>query len=57
MRQKYGVTIDVNDDGAAQIKEVVAITEKLAGVTEEELTKEAFLNLGITGNMTATELD
>ena len=57
MRQKYGITIDVNDDGAAQIKEVVAITEKLAGITGEELTKEAFLNLGITGNMSGPDFD
>jgi len=57
MQQKYGITIDVNDDGATQIKEVVAITEKLAGITEAELTKEAFLNLGITGDMTSAEFD
>jgi len=57
MQQKYGITIDVNDDGATQIKEVVAITEKLAGITGEELTKEAFLNLGITGDMTSAEFD
>jgi TP901 family phage tail tape measure protein len=57
MQQKYGITIDVNDDGAAQIKEVVAITERLAGITGEELTKEAFLDLGITGDMTGPEFD
>jgi hypothetical protein len=57
MQQKYGITIDVNDDGATQIAEVVAITEKLAGITGEELTKEAFLDLGITGNMTGPEFD
>ena len=57
MQQKYGITIDVNDDGAAQIKEVVAITERLAGITGEELTKEAFLDLGITGDMTSAEFD
>ena len=57
MQQKYGITIDVNDDGGAQIKEVVAITEKLAGITGEELTKKAFLDLGITGDMTGPEFD
>lgn len=57
MQQKYGITVNVNDDGATQIKEVVAITEKLAGITGEELTKEAFLNLGITGDMTGPEFD
>jgi TP901 family phage tail tape measure protein len=57
MQQKYGITIDINDDGATQIKEVVAITEKLAGITEAELTKEAFLDLGITGDMTSAEFD
>jgi uncharacterized membrane protein YgcG len=57
MQQKYGITIDVNDDGATQIKEVVAITERLAGITEDELTKEAFLDLGITGDMTSAEFD
>ncbi len=57
MQQKYGITINVNDDGATQIKEIVAITEKLAGITGEELTKEAFLDLGITGDMTGPEFD
>ena len=57
MQQKYGITIDVNDDGASQVKEVVAITEKLKGIKSEELTKKAFLNLGITGDMTSTEFD
>ena len=57
MQQKYGITINVNDDGAAQIKEVVAITEKLASITGEELTKEAFLKLGITGDMKGPEFD
>jgi len=57
MQQKYGITIDVNDDGAQQLKEIVAVTEKLAGITGEELTKQAFLDLGITGNMTGPEFD
>jgi TP901 family phage tail tape measure protein len=57
MKQKYGITINVNDDGATQVKEVAAITEKLAGITGEELTKEAFLDLGITGDMTGPEFD
>jgi TP901 family phage tail tape measure protein len=57
MQQKYGITIDVNDDGANQLKEVAAITEKLAGITGEELTKQAFLDLGVTGDMTAEDLD
>jgi TP901 family phage tail tape measure protein len=57
MQQKYGITINVNDDGAVQIKEVLAITEKLAGITGEELTKEAFLKLGITGDMKGPEFD
>ena len=57
MQQKYGITIDINDDGAAQIKEVVAITEKLAGIKGEELTKQGFLDLGITGDMTGPEFD
>jgi len=57
MQQKYGITIDVNDDGAVQVQEIAAITEKLAGITGEELTKEAFLNLGITGDMTGPEFD
>ena len=57
MRQKYGVTIDVNDDGTEQLKEVAAITEKLKGLKTEELTKEAFFNLGITGNLSKEEQD
>jgi hypothetical protein len=57
MQQKYGITINVNDDGATQIKEIVAVTEKLAGITGEELTKEAFLDLGITGDMTGPQFD
>jgi len=57
MQQKYGITIDVNDDGATQVQEIVAITEKLAGITGEELTKEAFLDLGITGDLTGPEFD
>ena len=57
MQQKYGITVNVNDDGATQVKEIVAVTEKLAGITGEELTKEAFLDLGITGDMTGPEFD
>ena len=57
MQQKYGITVDVNDDGATQIKEVVAITEKLAGIPGEELTKEAFFDLGITGDLSKEEMD
>jgi hypothetical protein len=57
MRQKYGITIDVNDDGAEQLKEVAAITEKLKALKTEELTKEAFFDLGITGNLSKEEQD
>jgi TP901 family phage tail tape measure protein len=57
MQQKYGITVDVNDDGASQIKEVVAITERLKGIKGEELTKQAFLDLGITGDMTSDEFN
>jgi TP901 family phage tail tape measure protein len=57
MRQKYGITIDVNDDGAQKLKEVAAITEKLKALKVEELTKEAFFELGITGNLSKEEQD
>jgi TP901 family phage tail tape measure protein len=57
MKQKYGISINVNDDGVSQVKEVAAITEKLAGIKGEELTKQAFLDLGITGDMTGPEFD
>jgi hypothetical protein len=57
MQQKYGITVDVNDDGASQVKEVVAITERLKGIKGEELTKQAFLDLGITGDMTSDEFN
>jgi TP901 family phage tail tape measure protein len=57
MQQKYGITIDVNDDGVTQIKEVVAVTDKLKGIKNEELSKEAFFDLGITGDMTGPDFD
>jgi hypothetical protein len=57
MQQKYGITIDVNDDGAKQIAEVAAITEKLKGIKNEELSKEAFFALGITGDLSKEEQD
>jgi hypothetical protein len=57
MQQKYGITIDVNDDGAKQIAEVAAIIERLKGIKNEELTKEAFFELGITGNLSKEEQD
>jgi len=57
MQQKYGITIDVNDDGAKQIAEVAAITERLKGIKNEELSKEAFFALGITGDLSKEEQD
>jgi len=57
MQQKYGITININDDGVTQIKEVAAITEKLAGIPEEELSKKLFFELGIVGDLTAEEFD
>jgi TP901 family phage tail tape measure protein len=57
MQQKYGITINLNDDGPEQIQEVLDITSKLSGITGEELSKEVFFGLGVTGDMTAPEMD
>jgi hypothetical protein len=57
MQQKYGITVDLNVDGASKIKEVSAITEKLKGTKDSELSKKAFFDLGVTGDMTAQEMD
>jgi hypothetical protein len=57
MQQKYGITIDLNDDGPEQLKEVFDITNKLSELKGEELSKEVFFGLGVTGDMTAEEMD
>jgi TP901 family phage tail tape measure protein len=57
MQQKYGITIDLNDDGPEQLKEVFDITNKLSKLKGEELSKEVFFGLGVTGDMTAEEMD
>jgi TP901 family phage tail tape measure protein len=57
MKQKYGITINLNDDGVIQLKEVSAITEKLKATKDSELSKKAFFALGITGDMTGKEAD
>ena len=59
MRQKYGITINLNDDGVAQIEEVVRLTEMLKAFGTEELTQEQFFNLNMGGvdNLTKEEKD
>jgi hypothetical protein len=57
MQQKYGITINLNVNGESKIKEVSEITEKLKATKNSELSKKAFFDLGVTGNMTAKEAD
>jgi TP901 family phage tail tape measure protein len=54
MKQRYGVTIDVNDDGPEQVTRISTALQNLAAIPGEELTKEAFFNLGITGDYAMT---
>jgi TP901 family phage tail tape measure protein len=56
MRQKYGVTINVNDDGTKQLTQISDVMTKLSGMPDE-LTQEAFFNLGLTGDLSETEKD